>query len=84
MLYVKCPKCNSYNWETVSESINTTTSENSKYSYGKGLAGSLLLGPIGAVAGIGGKKVKETKREKTVVKKCNICGFIQSYTVPEL
>ena len=76
MKYMICPKCNSCNWETISES--TSTSESSKYSYGKGLAGSLLLGPIGAVAGIGGKK--ETKRERTVVKKCMKCGFTQSST----
>ena len=39
---------------------------NNQFSYGKAALGALVFGPVGAVAGINGKK--------TVTYRCNKCG----------
>lgn len=67
-IHVCCPICSSWDWHQISNDYN-----GSSYSIGKGLIGSALLGPIGAVAGIGGK----TKR--LVTYKCDKCGHTRSY-----
>lgn len=65
---IGCPICRSFKWNKIGDDYN-----GSSYSVGKGLLGSALLGPIGAVAGIGGK----TKR--IVTYKCEDCGYSRSY-----
>ena len=60
-----CPICkNSLSWRQES-------SASGGYSYGKGIVGMAILGPVGAVAGIGG--VKE------VTYKCSSCGYSRTY-----
>ncbi len=60
-----CPICNSmYDWVKVDENRGG-------YSFGKGAVGAALFGPVGAVAGIGGKKM--------VTYKCKKCGHSHSY-----
>ena len=48
--------------------------QSSGYSFGKGILGAAILGPVGAVAGIGGKKTHVTTY------KCSNCGALQSIT----
>ena len=51
---IQCPKCQSTNFEAVSSSKKSL-------SLGKGIAGGILLGPVGAVGGaIIGNKGKTT------------------------
>ena len=51
---VRCPKCRSTNFSVVSDGKKT-------FSLGKGIAGGILLGPVGAAGGaILGKKGKAT------------------------
>lgn len=58
---IRCPKCGSLNFEAVASSKKSL-------SLGKGFAGGVLLGPIGAVGGaILGKKGKTTFA-------CHDCG----------
>lgn len=58
---IKCPKCDSTNFEAVASSKKTL-------SLGKAVAGGILLGPIGAAGGaILGKKGKTTFA-------CHDCG----------
>lgn len=68
VIHVNCPICKSWDWHKISDDYN-----GSSYSFGKGVLGSALLGPIGAVAGVGGK----TKR--IVTYKCDKCGHTRSY-----
>ena len=68
VISVNCPSCHSWDWHKISDSYN-----GSSYSVGKGLLGSALLGPIGAVAGVGGKN------KRLVVYKCDKCGYTKSY-----
>ena len=52
---IKCGKTNTFH------EINKVVeggNESRGYSFGKGLLGTALLGPVGAVAGINGKKKK--------------------------
>ena len=51
------------------------TEENEGYSYKKGIAGTIVFGAIGAVAGINGKK--------TTVYKCGHCGHTMHSTLNE-
>lgn len=54
---VKCPKCDS----------TQLTAQRKGFSYGRGIAGFILIGPIGWLAGyIRGKKIRIT---------CLRCGF---------
>lgn len=63
---VTCPKCHKLsNWNKLS------TTKEKGYSYSKGIVGSALLGPVGAVAGINGK----TKSTSTTYV-CGHCGYI--------
>ena len=64
-----CPKCGSnlFHWDGKTRSIDSGSS----YSFKKGLAGAVLLGPVGAVAGIGGKKNKTNIYLYT----CIHCGY---------
>lgn len=59
-----CPMCLSSRWYPISTSRSN--------SVGKAVVGTLLFGPIGATAGIGGKK--ET------IYKCEMCGYSKIYT----
>ena len=54
--------------------VGSTGAQSSGYSFGKGLVGTALFGPLGAVAGIGGKKTH------TVTYQCSNCGAIQNIT----
>lgn len=58
-----CPICKS-NWRSIGTS-------SSGYSMKKGILGSALLGPVGAVAGINGKK--------QITYQCPKCGYTKSY-----
>lgn len=65
----KCPACGGkmeYKYEKVY--AGTTSS----YSLSKGVVGGLLLGPIGTVAGIGGKQKDHYTSVKYYV--CSKCG----------
>lgn len=66
----RCAVCGSYK-------VKTDYDTSAGYSIAKGVAGTLLLGPIGAVAGINGK------RNKTAVYFCPDCGARMSYTMAE-
>ena len=61
---IVCPICKSYTWKQV-------YSSNEGYSMGKGILGAVILGPVGAVAGINGKK--------RVTYRCDKCGFTATY-----
>ena len=65
---MKCPKCGVTMYP---EGPFTRETGESSYSFGKGVVGSLLLGPVGAVAGINGKKKKETY----YICRCLKCGY---------
>lgn len=54
--------------------IGDTGPQSAGYSFGKGLVGTALFGPVGAVAGIGGKKTH------TVTYQCSNCGAIKTIT----
>lgn len=56
------------------EEISRTGDQSSGYSFGKGAVGTALFGPIGAVAGIGGKKTH------TVTYRCTGCGRTKTIT----
>ena len=61
-LPIKCPKCGKSNtFELVSEKTGG-------FSGGKAAAGAILLGPIGIIGGMFGKK--------TVQYKCKNCDYI--------
>ncbi len=62
---VHCPKCGSWKWYEQGQ-VN-----NGGYSFKKGIIGTVVMGPIGAVAGINGKK--------SIVYYCQNCGFTRSY-----
>lgn len=62
---VTCPKCKSWKWYEQGK-VN-----NGNYSFKKGIIGAALLGPVGAVAGINGKK--------SLVYHCEDCGYTASY-----
>lgn len=62
---VNCPKCGSWKYYKEGEM------NNGGYSYKKGIIGTAVFGPIGAVAGINGKK--------SVVYRCKDCGYSASY-----
>jgi len=51
-----------------------TGEQSSGYSFGKGLIGAAVFGPVGAVAGIGGKKTH------TTIYRCSGCGRKASIT----
>ena len=65
MLPNNCPGCLEpiWIWNKVGES------EDKGYSITKGALGAALLGPVGAIAGVGGKK------NKTVTYSCPHCGY---------
>ncbi len=54
--------------------ISSTGNQPSGYSLGKGILGAAVFGPIGAVAGIGGKKTK------MVTYQCTGCGRTKTIT----
>ena len=54
--------------------VGRTGNQSSGYSFGKGLLGAAVFGPVGAVAGIGGKKTH------TVTYQCTGCGRTQTIT----
>ena len=60
-IVMRCKYCGSAN-------ISTETQQTTGFSYKKGILGTLFFGPIGAVAGIGGK----TKTQKQY--RCMACG----------
>lgn len=62
-----CPVCGSSKWNKIG------SSSSSSYSMGKGIVGTAILGPVGAVAGIGGKK------HTSVEYKCDSCKYTRSY-----
>lgn len=69
-LPAKCPGCYKGTiWTKVGESFF-----NDGYSMKKGLLGTALFGPVGAVAGINGKK------NKLVQYRCRHCGYIYVHT----
>lgn len=55
-----------YTTQIINEKENT-----GGYSFGKGLAGAALFGPVGAVAGIGG----QTKKKQYLLNTCKQCGY---------
>ncbi len=63
-----CPACHSLSWVPAGSG-----DAGSSYSYKKGIAGAVVLGPIGAVAGIGGK------RHKAHTWRCKDCGYTKTY-----
>lgn len=54
--------------------VGNTGPQSSGYSFGKGILGAAVFGPVGAVAGIGGKKTH------TVTYQCSNCGRIETVT----
>lgn len=54
--------------------ISSTGKQSTGYSFGKGLLGTAVFGPVGAVAGIGGKKTE------TITYQCTGCGRIKTIT----
>ncbi len=60
---MRCKHCGSTN-------VQKTTLHQADYSYGKGLIGTLVFGPGGAVAGVGGKDKSTTEYH------CMACGEI--------
>ena len=68
VIHICCPNGKSWDWHRIDDSYN-----GSSYSYGKGIIGTAILGPIGAIAGIGGK----TKR--LVTYRCDKCGHTRTY-----
>ena len=86
-----CPGCNEdyvcwvhNSHEKISSSRNVyhSGSTESGYSFGKGLLGTAVFGPVGAVAGINGKKtkssgylVKEGEDLYKVSAQCPKCGY---------
>ena len=67
MSLYRCEKCGSKN-------VNQVT-EKGGFSYGKAIAGTIVFGEIGAVAGINGK-------EKTIFK-CQDCGHTSNFPMSE-
>ena len=63
-----CPVCRSLRWGP-----EGSGDASSSYSWKKGVAGAALLGPVGAVAGIGGKK------HKSYTWRCKECGYTKTY-----
>ena len=63
---MRCKSCGS-------ENVGIETPTTTTYSYSKGLIGTLLLGPVGAVAGINGKK------KTTLYYCCKDCGLRGNY-----
>ncbi|MFP3152907.1 zinc ribbon domain-containing protein [Lachnospiraceae bacterium ZAX-1] len=68
---VFCPNCHSYDLESTSET--ETKVSGGGYSCGTGCCGSLLLGPIGWLCGLGGKEIhsNSTTRHFWI---CRSCG----------
>ena len=62
--------CGKGHWEKIAD----TGLQSSGYSFKKGIVGTAVFGPIGAVAGIGGKKTH------TVTYQCSNCGKITTVT----
>ena len=87
-----CPGCNeSYvKWnyvhhEMISSPTNVYHSGKKEYSVGKGLAGAALLGPIGALAGVNGKRTygyttKEGEYSYRISAQCPKCGYLHEIT----
>ncbi|MCH5267337.1 MAG: hypothetical protein J1E62_03245 [Lachnospiraceae bacterium] len=87
-----CPGCNeSYvKWnyvhhEMISRPTKVYHSGKKEYSVGKGLAGAALLGPIGALAGVNGKKThgyttKEGEYSYRISAQCPKCGYLHEIT----
>lgn len=63
---MRCKDCGSTN-------VQIITTQQSGYSYGKGLVGTMVFGPIGAVAGVGGKNKTTSKYH------CMSCGCVGSF-----
>ena len=57
-------------WKRIAE----TGLQSTGYSFTKGIVGTALFGPVGAVAGVGGK------RTTTVTCQCEYCGGIKVET----
>lgn len=68
MLPLSCPKC--YNTVIGWNMISSRTGDD-RYSFTKGIIGTALVGPLGAIAGVGGKKGKEY-----ITYQCPHCGYI--------
>ena len=69
---IYCPRCGKlWNLKSRDEVVNSGSS----YSFKKGLAGTVLFGPIGAVAGIGGKNNTTTRH--VLYHECPYCGYSQ-------
>lgn len=62
---VDCPRCGSWKWFKKGEVSS------GEYSFKKGILGAVVLGPVGAVAGMNGKKKS--------VYCCEKCGFSSEY-----
>lgn len=62
-----CPMCNAYNSFDVMDGQKYVA--DSKFSIGKGLVGTALFGPLGAIAGAGGKKTYNH------IYTCKECGY---------
>lgn len=65
----KC-RCGKGTWHE----IGNTGPQSNGYSFGKGIIGAVVFGPVGAVAGIGGKKTR------TVIYQCSNCGATRTVT----
>lgn len=66
-----CPKCHK---ALLSLEVEDNEIERSpEYSFKKGLAGAALFGPVGAVAGINGKRKITTEHKQWMV--CHECGY---------
>ena len=63
---MRCSKCGSTN-------VTVDTQQTSSYSYSKGILGELILGPGGAVAGVGGKTTTNKQYH------CMACGAIGNF-----
>jgi hypothetical protein len=61
---ITCPMCQGWSWHKID-------TRQGGYSFGKGVVGAAVFGPVGAVAGINGRK--------TVTYKCDKCGYTGEY-----
>ncbi len=64
---MRCSVCGSAN-------VNVETQQTSSYSYKKGIFGAFLIGPLGAIAGIGGKRKTDKQYH------CMACGRHGDYS----
>lgn len=65
---MRCPKCGNEHCTIINE-IETNGKD---YGVGKGIIGTLLLGPVGLLCGFCGEKQKTKSKNYWI---CNRCGY---------